>query len=306
MNNSFNVSEEVEEQDNNVEFNESGEVEEPKKGMYFILKQEIYAYYAKYTKQLGFAIAYRTQKVTRDGEVKYIGIEYCKERVKATLQKDGRYKLTIAALEHTHDLIPTDSRHFPMNKRILTPVKRRLEVNDAAGIGVARNFHSIVVEAGGYKALMFDEQDARNYIQNARRLRLGVGDAESITFYFHKMREENSNFYSTIDLDEDGCMRNLFWAHARSRAGYKAFGDVVSFDTTYLTNKYDMLFALFVGVNHHGQSILFGCGLLSNENTKIFVWLFKEWLSCMSDTSPKAIITDQCRTMQNAIEIVFP
>ncbi|XP_028066846.1 protein FAR-RED IMPAIRED RESPONSE 1-like [Camellia sinensis] len=113
-----------------------------------------------------------------------------------------------------------------MNKRILTPVKRRLEVNDAAGIRVARNFHSIVVEAEGYEALTFDEQDARNYIQNARRLRLGVGDAKSVTFYFHKMQQQNSNFFSAIDLDEDGRMRNLFWADIRSRAAYKAFGDV--------------------------------------------------------------------------------
>jgi hypothetical protein len=28
--------------------------------------------------------------------------------------------------------------------------------------------------------------------------------------------------------------------------------------TTYLTNRYDMPFAPFVGVNHHGQSILLG------------------------------------------------
>ncbi|XP_028120564.1 protein FAR1-RELATED SEQUENCE 6-like [Camellia sinensis] len=182
----------------------------------------------------------------------------------------------------------------------------RLEVNDAAGIGLAKNFHSIVVEAGGYEALMFDERDARNYINNARRLRLGVGDAESVTHYFYKMQQQNSNFYSAINLDEDGCMHNLFWADARSRVAYKAFGDVVSFDTTYLTNKYDMPFAPFVGVNHHGQLILFGCGLLSNENTETFVWLFKEWLSCMSDAPPKTIITDQCRAMQNAIEIVFP
>ena len=48
----------------------------------------------------------------------------------------------------------------------------------------------------------------------------------------------------------------------------------MAFDTTYLTNKYDMPFAPFVGVNHHGQSILLGCGLVSNEDTITFVWLF--------------------------------
>lgn len=39
---------------------------------------------------------------------------------------------------------------------------------------------------------------------------------------------------------------------------YESFGDVVTFDTTYLPNKYGMPFARFVGVNHHGQSILLG------------------------------------------------
>ncbi|XP_059434726.1 protein FAR-RED IMPAIRED RESPONSE 1-like [Corylus avellana] len=60
------------------------------------------------------------------------------------------------------------------------------------------------------------------------------------------------------------------------------------------------------GVNHHGQSILFGAGLLSNEDTDTFVWLFEAWLKCMNYKAPSAIITDQDRAMKNAIEIVFP
>ncbi|XP_039123339.1 protein FAR1-RELATED SEQUENCE 6-like [Dioscorea cayenensis subsp. rotundata] len=107
-------------------------------------------------------------------------------------------------------------------------------------------------------------------------------------------------------MDEEGRLRNVFWADARSRSAYEAFGDVISFDTTYLTNKYDMPFATFVGVNHHGQTILFGCGLLSKENTETYIWLFKTWLECMSGKTPKAIITDQCMAIQGAIRVVFP
>ena len=39
--------------------------------------------------------------------------------------------------------------------------------------------------------------------------------------------------------------------------------------------------APFVGVNHHGQSILLGCGLISNQNVDTFVWLFESWMKCM-------------------------
>ena len=34
--------------------------------------------------------------------------------------------------------------------------------------------------------------------------------------------------------------------------------------------KNDMSLTPFVGVNHHGQSILLGCALLSNEDSKNF------------------------------------
>ncbi|XP_041020470.1 protein FAR1-RELATED SEQUENCE 5-like [Juglans microcarpa x Juglans regia] len=67
-----------------------------------------------------------------------------------------------------------------------------------------------------------------------------------------------------------------------------------------------MPFAPFVGVNHHGQSILLGAGLISSEDTKTFVWLFQTWLKCMDGIVPRAIITDQDRAMKNVIAIVFP
>ncbi|XP_042964768.1 protein FAR1-RELATED SEQUENCE 4-like [Carya illinoinensis] len=67
-----------------------------------------------------------------------------------------------------------------------------------------------------------------------------------------------------------------------------------------------MPFAPFVGVNHHGQSILLGAGLISSEDTSTFVWLFQAWLECMDGRAPKAIIIDQDRAMKAAIALVFP
>ena len=81
---------------------------------------------------------------------------------------------------------------------------------------------------------------------------------------------------------------------------------MIIFDTTYLTNKYDMLFALFIGINYYGESIILGCGLLSGEDTDSFVWVFRQWLQSMCGIAPKAIITDQLQAMRRAIEIVFP
>ncbi|GMQ04230.1 hypothetical protein CsSME_00049721 [Camellia sinensis var. sinensis] len=173
--------------------NEGEQVEEPNKGMCFSSREEVYTFYATYAKHVGFSIAHRAQYFGDDGELKNFAIKCsragerkkksevnplksslstkigCKARVRGTLQKNRTYMLTTVNLEHNHDLIPTDSRHFVMNKKICTPVRRRLEINDQAGIGVSRNYHSMVVEAGGYESLTFDERDARNCINRARR-----------------------------------------------------------------------------------------------------------------------------------------
>nr|XP_043615691.1 protein FAR1-RELATED SEQUENCE 5-like [Erigeron canadensis] len=92
----------------------------------------------------------------------------------------------------------------------------------------------------------------------------------------------------------------------RSRDAYLKFGDVVVFDVTYMTNRFRLPFAPFVGVNHHGQSILFGGALLENEKEESFQWLFKHFLKCMFNKYPSAIITDQDKAIGNAISTVFP
>ncbi|KAI3520364.1 hypothetical protein L1887_09749 [Cichorium endivia] len=112
--------------------------------------------------------------------------------------------------------------------------------------------------------------------------------------------------YFVVDLCDDGCPRNIFWADGRSRDAYTKFGDVLVFDVTYMTNKFKMPFAPFVGVNHHGQSILFGGALLENEKEETFEWLFENFLKCMFSKYPKVIITDQDKAMGNAIKKVFP
>jgi hypothetical protein len=124
--------------------------------------------------------------------------------------------------------------------------------------------------------------------------------------YFVRMQGKNSNFYHVLDLDDELRVRNVFWVDARSRAAYKSFHDMIIFDTTYLTNKYDMPFAPFIGINHYGESIILSCGLLSGEDTDSFIWVFRQWLQSMCGIAPKAIITDQCQAMRWAIEIVFP
>ncbi|XP_050216197.1 protein FAR1-RELATED SEQUENCE 6-like [Mercurialis annua] len=301
----------------------------PKVGMMFNSEEEVYSFYIRYAQKEGFGITKSRTKNGVDGNLKYYSLacvragkristaknsfiprpsikNSCKAKINIIIGSGQKFSISSVFLDHNHQLSPQKSRLFRCNKNIDEYVRRRLEVNDQADISLNKNFHSLALEVGGYENLMCTEKDCRNYISKAREIRLGVGDAKAFRNYFSRMQMRNPSFFYVIDMDEDRRLKNVFWADARSIAAYESFGDVISFDSTYLTNKYDMPFAPFVGVNHHGHTILFGCGLLSSEDTETYIWLFKSWLECMSNRAPKAIITDQCKAMKAAIKKVFP
>ncbi|XP_022875716.1 protein FAR-RED IMPAIRED RESPONSE 1-like [Olea europaea var. sylvestris] len=239
--------------------------------------------------EVGFPVRKRNSKKEDDGVVRYMTL---------TCSREGR------RISNTN--VSSKSLHR-YNQELSAHVKRWLEVNGTARIPLHKSYNSVVVKAGGYKNMTCIEKDYRNHVKKVRHLKLGEGDAAAIQSYFSSMQARFSSFYFSMDLDDELCLEIFFfWANNMCRQAYEEFGDVVTFDTTYLTKKYDMPFAPFVGANHHGQSTLLGCGLASNENSETFVWLFKTWLQCMQGQSSSGIIMDQHRAMQNVIHIVFP
>ncbi|KAK7255914.1 hypothetical protein RIF29_29342 [Crotalaria pallida] len=302
---------------------------QPKSGMCFSSLEELKSFYSEYASRVGFGWKIRTSRKSEDGIVYYMIIacsregshvssipstlktvptkaKGCPTKITTKLEEDGLWYLKKVDLEHNHEVNPTKARKFRNNKKISMNVQRTIQINDDAGVRINKTFRALVEEAGGHANLACDERDVRNFIQKERRAIGKDGDGAALNSYFNRMRDENANFFYDIDLDDGFHVKNMFWADARSRATYDSLGDVITFNTTYLTNKYDMPFAAFVGINHHGQSVLLGCGLVSNEDTSSFAWLFSSWLRCMSGKPPGGIVTDQCKAMQNAIELVFP
>nr|XP_043630460.1 protein FAR-RED IMPAIRED RESPONSE 1-like [Erigeron canadensis] len=314
----------------NSTFNHDDDIEEPKIGMTFDTIEELARFYAYYGKKKGFGVYKRSsRKSYTNDERKYATISCnragksvsksknilnprpvsktnCPAKVNAVLGNDKKWNVSKVELKHNHPFSPSKGRFYRCHRFVNRNVKRRLEIYQRARVRMNKGFNTFVVESGGYENVPFTEKDCRNYIDKVKRLIFGEGDAQAIQSYFTKVQSSDRDFFYTWDLDEENRLRSLFWADARSRAAYEEFGDVVTFDTTYLTNEYEMPMAPLVGVNHHGQSILLGCGLISNEDTETFKWLFQSWLACMCGRPPKAIITDQDQAMKNAIQMVFP
>ncbi|XP_042499683.1 protein FAR1-RELATED SEQUENCE 5-like [Macadamia integrifolia] len=101
------------------------------------------------------------------------------------------------------------------------------------------------------------------------------------------------------------------FAHKRKKdmtviTSRRLFGDVVSFDTTFRTNKEYRPFGIFAGFNHHRGVIIFGVALLYDETAESFNWLFEAFAEANGNKKPITIFTDQDTAMEKALYEVWP
>ena len=102
--------------------------------------------------------------------------------------------------------------------------------------------------------------------------------------YFAELQKKDPEFFYRISFDEENRVENIFWVDNVAIKTYAdAYHDCVSFDTTFMTNHFNMPFAPFIGINRHGQSFMLGCGFLRDEKEDSFKWLFACFLKqCMA------------------------
>lgn len=140
-------------------------------------------------------------------------------------------------LTHNHPLHPDLTRLMVNYRCIDEQCFRKMALNDAAGISLNKSFNSFVIESGGHENVSFTHRDLRNTVNLHRHTNILGGDATAVEKHFKEMAEFNTNFYRAIQTDSEGMLVNIFWADARCKAQYKDFGDIITFDTTFLCNK---------------------------------------------------------------------
>src|SRR6266498_3594457 len=86
---------------------------------------------------------------------------------------------------------------------------------------------------------------------------------------------------------------------------YCHFYDVVIFDNTYKTNRFEMLFSIFIRVNNYGQSVCFAKVIMSDETAESFIWTFTNFLKIINNTSPKVFLTDEDQAIIKAVDLIF-
>ncbi|XP_073034950.1 protein FAR1-RELATED SEQUENCE 5-like [Primulina eburnea] len=312
----------------------------PKIGMEFVSLEDAFSFYNQYAREAGFSARIsnnKKNKITNEvvwkkfvcfkegrtdenwsnkqekgdqpknerarGEVR----TGCKSKISIVKKQTGPNWIVSTFMEsHNHPLSTPSKVHLLRSHRNVSASKKALTQQfSEANVPTCQQLRLLEIEYGGPEHVGCTERDIRNFEKKLRDEQKGI-DAETLIEFFASEKDNNSSFFFDYETYSDKRFSMCFWADPVSRRANSVFGDVVLFDTTYNTNKYGMIFAPFVGVNHHHQTIVFGCGFLTDEKTQSFVWLFNKFIEAMPKGAPNVIITDQDPAMAKAIAQVFP
>ncbi|XP_059664029.1 protein FAR1-RELATED SEQUENCE 3-like [Cornus florida] len=144
-------------------------------------------------------------------------------------------------------------------------------------------------QSGGKESVRYLKVDLKNYLRTRRQNELLYGEAAWLVDYFETRGCEDPSFFYSLQLDTEQMITNIF-----------------CFNTTYKVVHGNRPFAIFLGMNQHQETAVFGVALMYDETVDSFVCLFEMFLKAMGEKAPKTIITDQDAAKVKALKQVMP
>ncbi|GJT69287.1 FAR1-related sequence 5-like protein [Tanacetum coccineum] len=214
-----------------------------------------------------------------------------------------KFVLKVFDTIHNHELEREEYKHLSKTERQLTYIKQAFIVKVASvNIGATRAHHLLTGIKGSYLLVHSTTIDFKNLFRSVDGY-IGDSDAQML---IHKMENRKKHVYDFLFdyLVENAELTAIFWADEVSKYNYREFGYLVSFDATFKTNKYKMMFVPFTAIDNHRKCVMVVVGLLNNETTKSYIWLLKAFMKAFGK-APSIVVTDQDGAMRNAIEAEF-
>ncbi|XP_074276415.1 protein FAR1-RELATED SEQUENCE 9-like [Silene latifolia] len=256
------------------------------KSKLFVCNREGFAHKTPSKDRDGGLVGEKSQRIFR---VTRVG---CKARIRLYM-KNGHLLIDRFHEDHNHELISLKDREFQKLSRNITDYHKMIIVsNSRLKIGATKTYRICKEQVNGFENIGASLNDFKNFHRDVKCF-IHERDDQLFVDQFKEMTETRIGFYFDYDVDDDGSLRRAIWADGTARDNYKIFGDAVSFDPTYSTNKYSMVFTPFTGVDHHKRSVTFCGALIAREDYESFNWVFSRFLQAMGGMEPEYIITDQ-------------
>nr|GEX09669.1 hypothetical protein [Tanacetum cinerariifolium] len=223
--------------------------------------------YMKYTALADTLDLRNSYKLKRNSNLHVIG-----SKARAVFNLDTRtrkFVLKVFDTIHNHELEHEEYKHLSKTERQLTYMEQAFIVKAASvNIGATRAYHLLTVIKGSYFLVHGTIVDFKNFFRSVNCY-IGDSDADEVSKY-----------------------------------NYREFSDVVSFDATFNTNKYRMVFVPFTVIYNHNKCVTVVVGLLKSETTKFYICLLKSFMKAFGKAH-SIVVTDQDGAMKNAIKAEF-
>jgi hypothetical protein len=146
------------------------------------------------------------------------------------------YKVVKFVEEHNHPLVSKENTHQLKRSRQMTYSEKEFVVRASTSKIGATAAHKLRASLrGGYEFVESTVVDYKNLKRDVTRV-IGYKDAQLIVNKMNERREVYPNYTFEFKLEEN-VLDSMFWADESEKTYYAEFGDVVSFDATFRTNK---------------------------------------------------------------------
>ncbi|XP_024966005.1 protein FAR1-RELATED SEQUENCE 5-like [Cynara cardunculus var. scolymus] len=225
---------------------------------------------------------FRNSNIKRSGCGACLKIHFVKE--------PNQYEVYKFVEQHNHILFNKEEMRFSRFKRKLHYADHKNVFHGSSSkVGVTKSHRFMNAVKGGVDSSGGTVRDHQNFKRDMAYF-VGNTDAQMLLNVMANRRKE---------------LLAIFWADETARSHYREFGDAISFDATFRTNKHVMIFVLFVAIDNHKKSVVVRAALIHNESVVDYTWVLKAFVKAHG-RQPCFVITDQCALMKQAIPIAFP
>ena len=146
---------------------------------------------------------------------------------------------------HNHPLETKEERRYSKRARRLSYKDKEFIVRSSTSNIGATKAHKLQASLqGGYENVGPEAIDYKNFRRKMGNI-IGDKDAQLVVDKMNMRKDELHNYtfeYKCVD----SVLNAMFWADETDKLYYKEFGDVISFDATFRTNKYTLLYSLHI------------------------------------------------------------
>ncbi|KAK1396110.1 hypothetical protein POM88_005973 [Heracleum sosnowskyi] len=221
----------------------------PRVNQLFETINQAYTFYRDYGRKCGFDVRRnKGKKDTTSGKIKY-------KYIRCNHAGGNNNKIAINVAEHVEN---SGKRRRTTSRRCKCQAKITLKY----------------MGDKGYVILSFVEDHNHPLVTEAGSKR-GFGIYKELFGSYDNVGASATDFNNFgCDVKAQGRLTSFFfWADAIGRRNYDIFGDVLSFDPTFRTNRYNMVCVPFTGVDNHWNNVTFVAALLEKEDYTNFMWL---------------------------------